>query len=811
MKGNPTVMEVRNPIGCPECGKPLPADAPQGLCPGCLGRMNLCADTLVDDEAVQAGPTIPPEELAPHFPQLEIIECLGRGGMGVVYKARQKTLNRLVALKLLSPEREQDAQFAERFTREAQALARLSHPHIVTVHDFGHTGNFFYLLMEYVDGVNLRQALGAGRVTPEVALAIVPPVCEALQYAHDRGIVHRDIKPENLLLDREGHVKIADFGIAKMLGAHPGGIAEAEGQTVGTPHYMAPEQRDTPLSADHRADIFSLGVVLYEMLTGELPEARLLPPSRKASVDVRLDEIVMRALESSPELRWQTADEMRTRLETMAVYAPPSATAEERPRSAFRHNAGRLLWLLAGLLIAAFFARWSVETLVTLRSGGGFDPLHDPRGNFRIAELALLFALVVLVWSTRRRNPETRYSHVMKNLSLSLIASSLVVLGGGFTLGRCSQDGAPEIAAGKGNGTKAFSTRTTPGAGAGGSQTADSLRHRRGPASAASVSERAGNSTREAWQNLPPGAERSAAVTGKATTMLNEKNPARRLQLFAEFIEKFEPFDFEAIAASFAEHDQQGRLFPQEYDLFLSTAATIGGTDAMNKIFKPGDPLNNSPFGAQHSAMTAFATENPQDATEWWNALPESVVKNDLARSLINGIAARDIDHAWRSLSVFPEEERAGFMGDLVRQQISDQGSESAAQWLQNLKAEDGSDVATLKQAGFDSLLNAIVNLSPDKKSQYIDRFADDAWMQNSDFPSRVARQWAQQNGSNAVNWAAKLPEAARNRTLQEALNGWQQSDATAFQAWRSDHETEDTFREPIHALDEYTRARDAK
>jgi serine/threonine protein kinase len=137
--------------------------------------------------------------------------------MGVVYKARQKTLNRFVALKLLAPERVRDAKFAERFAREAQALAALNHPHIVTVYDFGQAGGFYYLLMEFVDGVNLRQLLRARKFTPEEALAIVPPLCDALQFAHDRGIVHRDIKPENLLLNKAGRVKVADFGIAKML------------------------------------------------------------------------------------------------------------------------------------------------------------------------------------------------------------------------------------------------------------------------------------------------------------------------------------------------------------------------------------------------------------------------------------------------------------------------------------------------------------------------------------------------------------------------------------------------------------------
>ncbi len=139
--------------------------------------------------------------------------------MGVVYKARQPKLNRLVALKILAPEKGADPKFAERFLREAQALARLSHPNIVTVHDFGEAEGLYYLLMEYVDGMTLRQLLQGQKLAPEEALSIVPKICDALQFAHEQGVVHRDIKPENVLLDKQGRVKIADFGIAKLVGA----------------------------------------------------------------------------------------------------------------------------------------------------------------------------------------------------------------------------------------------------------------------------------------------------------------------------------------------------------------------------------------------------------------------------------------------------------------------------------------------------------------------------------------------------------------------------------------------------------------
>ncbi len=330
---------------CPKCGVALPADAPHGLCPRCLGALNFATETVFTSaDALAAQPPLSPSELAPHFPQIEIIECLGRGGMGVVYKARQKSLNRFVALKLLAPERVQDARFAERFTREAQALAQLSHPNIVTIHDFGQAGGFYFLLMEFVDGVNLRQLLRARRFSPEEALAIVPPLCDALQFAHDRGIVHRDIKPENLLLDKDGRVKVADFGIARMLhgGGDPSGqdgkervVENAPGPTgagiSGTPGYMAPEQRSAPNTVDRRADIYSLGVVLYEMLTGELPTDRIEASSlriRGLQIDVRLDTIVLRALERAPELRFQTAAEFRAQVETVGKGGAESLTGK---------------------------------------------------------------------------------------------------------------------------------------------------------------------------------------------------------------------------------------------------------------------------------------------------------------------------------------------------------------------------------------------------------------------------------------------------------------------------------------------------
>jgi tRNA A-37 threonylcarbamoyl transferase component Bud32 len=277
----------------------------------------------------RAPPPPSPAEVAAQFTELEVMEMVGSGGMGAVYKVRQPQLDRLVALKILSPDLARDPNFAERFNREARVLARLAHPNIVTVFDFGTRGPFCFLLMEYVDGVNLRQAMRAGGFTPAESLELVRDICGALQFAHEEGVLHRDIKPENILIDRRGRVKIADFGIAKLLGEGGGGddfTLTARGAVLGSMHYMAPEQIETPGDIDQRADIYSLGVVFYELLTGELPLGRFAPPSQKSHTDVRIDEIVMRALEKERQLRYQSAAEVKTGVEAIAA-APAAAPA----------------------------------------------------------------------------------------------------------------------------------------------------------------------------------------------------------------------------------------------------------------------------------------------------------------------------------------------------------------------------------------------------------------------------------------------------------------------------------------------------
>jgi predicted Ser/Thr protein kinase len=378
---------------CEQCGASLAAEVPYNLCPACLMRRGLEADSVAGEPSAPKNlPPPTPAALAAHFPDLEILELLGRGGMGAVYKARQKRLDRIVALKILPPSAGEDPSFAERFEREAQALAKLNHPHIVTLYEFGQAAGLYYFLMEYVDGVHLRQLLRAGKLAPKEALAIVPQICEALQFAHDHGIVHRDIKPENILLNKAGQVKIADFGLAKIIGgtfplplsenagasASPAtklravSLSNGEygardkpapteaGRVVGTPQYMAPEQVSRPGDVDHRADIYSLGVVFYQMLTGELPAAKLEPPSRKVQIDVRLDEVVLRALEKEPGRRYQQVSEVRTQVETIVATPENAAPINSAPPAGeitlIVRWAARALALLALVFILLFIA-----------------------------------------------------------------------------------------------------------------------------------------------------------------------------------------------------------------------------------------------------------------------------------------------------------------------------------------------------------------------------------------------------------------------------------------------------------------------
>jgi serine/threonine protein kinase len=261
------------------------------------------------------GPFEPPspQELTARLPNLEVLELLGHGGMGIVYKGRQPFLDRLVAIKLIRPDFGNDTDSQERFIREARSLAKLLHPNIVTVFDFGKAGDLCYLVMEYVEGTSLRQLIAHKSVSARDVLDFVPQIGEALRHAHESGIVHRDVKPENVLVDKRNRVRLVDFGIALLL--DPTGRRAADDRIAGTLGYMAPEQFSMPESVDHRADIYSTGVVCFEMLTGEIPHRQPVPPpSSKSATDLRFDPIVLKAVERDRDRRYQQIGQMNADL-----------------------------------------------------------------------------------------------------------------------------------------------------------------------------------------------------------------------------------------------------------------------------------------------------------------------------------------------------------------------------------------------------------------------------------------------------------------------------------------------------------------
>jgi serine/threonine protein kinase len=293
------------------------------------------------------------EEAARLFPQYEVLALLGRGGMGAVYQARQLALDRLVAIKLLPLEISTSGDFADRFTREARTMGKLNHPNIIAVYDFGTTtAGHLYFAMEYVEGMNLHEIIHGPGLAPAQALSIIGEICEALAYAHSKGVVHRDIKPANVMITTEGRVKVADFGLARLTDP----AAEALGHTMtgtvmGTPDYMAPEQRRA-MNVDHRADIYSLGVLLYEALCQETPQGIFDPPSVRAGVDARIDDVVAKAMQQAPERRFQSSTEMKAAVEEIRTQPRPATRSATVPPVGEKSRALLYASLGAAVLIA---------------------------------------------------------------------------------------------------------------------------------------------------------------------------------------------------------------------------------------------------------------------------------------------------------------------------------------------------------------------------------------------------------------------------------------------------------------------------
>ncbi len=281
------------------------------------------------------------------LPGYSIEKLIGHGGMGAVYKGLQISLERPVAIKILPKgiERE-DPTYLDRFHNEAKVMARLLHPAIVTVFDFGHTTDGqLYFVMEYVDGTDVHGLIsGQDRLSAEHAHAITAHVCDALAAAHELGIVHRDIKPSNILINSHGQVKVADFGLAKIDDPGQHGLT-VSGMALGTPDYVAPESLILGASVDARADLYAVGVMLYQMLTGDLPKGAWKPPSEKVpGLDPRFDRIVIRAMQSEPSDRYPSAGELRRDLDiiqTVPLIQNEAAPTSALPKLAVAQIAGQ--------------------------------------------------------------------------------------------------------------------------------------------------------------------------------------------------------------------------------------------------------------------------------------------------------------------------------------------------------------------------------------------------------------------------------------------------------------------------------------
>lgn len=312
------------------------------------------------------------EHLQDMLAHYEVLGFLGRGGMGAVYKARQRSLNRSVAIKILPAHARHSAiDFAERFKLEARAMARLNHPGIVAVHDFGENADGqLFIVMEFADGGDLGAKLEAeGCLTEGEALRIALQVCDALAYAHSQGVVHRDVKPANILFDRNAAIKVADFGLAKLDDPLLATALTRSGTTLGSQDFAAPEVFAKGKDADHRADVYSLGVMLYQMVTGDVPRGMFKLPSEKVTgLDPRLDAVICRAMEEDREDRYQSAAEMgealtalRSPLVLMDLSFPRVEPAGEQPN----RKRGRLIAALAAGCAVVALALGVVAALQT--------------------------------------------------------------------------------------------------------------------------------------------------------------------------------------------------------------------------------------------------------------------------------------------------------------------------------------------------------------------------------------------------------------------------------------------------------------
>ncbi|MHC4669348.1 MAG: serine/threonine-protein kinase [Planctomycetota bacterium] len=336
------------------------------------------------------------------FDGYRIEAVIGRGGMGVVYRATQLSLNRPVALKVLPADFAERPQFRERFEREVDILSRLSHPNVVTVFERGEVDGQLYLVMEFIEGTSLREVIKQGPLPAHEALILVRSVLSALEHAHDRGIVHRDIKPENVLIAPGGIVKVADFGLSRLLGPQDLTRLTQTHLLLGTFEYMSPEQREKAKEADERSDLYATGVVLYEMIAGELPIGAFEPLSAKRpeDCDARLDEIVRKSLEKAPDRRFQRASEMGEAVSSLLTPVPVAQQAAPPPPPPAPVGRGRAYRFVLGLSAGIFMF---IILAMVLGSRGGLAIM--PLGLALAGAVATGLAVSMILRPGRPRRP----------------------------------------------------------------------------------------------------------------------------------------------------------------------------------------------------------------------------------------------------------------------------------------------------------------------------------------------------------------------------------------------------------------------
>lgn len=263
----------------------------------------------------------PPEldEIAALLPQFEILSFIAKGGMGAVYLAKQKSLDREVAIKILPRSFGEDEAFRSSFEAEAKSMAKLNHPNLIGIYDFGQIDGMLYIVMEMVHGNSLYHASYGKTIDQAEAGRIICEICRGLDNAHQQGILHRDIKPANILLDDQLSPKIGDFGLARPIGDHESDTA------YGTPGYTAPEVVHNPSAVDESTDLYSVGAMLYELLTSKLPEKPYMPAATLVGCDTRFDDIVRKAMNGDPILRFRTAKSMAEAIEAIIDEKKPAS------------------------------------------------------------------------------------------------------------------------------------------------------------------------------------------------------------------------------------------------------------------------------------------------------------------------------------------------------------------------------------------------------------------------------------------------------------------------------------------------------